>query len=183
MTLFLRFIDGFSDILGALGRLALGALILAMIYEVAARYVFGAPTLWAFDISYMLNGAIFLLGSAYALRRDVHVRIDFLSQRLPLRAQQILNGVVYLGVMAPLIGLFAWTAAGKAFAAYLSGEVEAVSPWAPLMWPFYAVIALGLTAFALQFIAEALKYFAGRIAPGQAESEAMAPPLTSETRP
>lgn len=58
------------------------ALVLMMIYEVFARYALHSPTLWAFDVSYMLNGCIFLLGCAYALKEEAHVRVDFLSSRL-----------------------------------------------------------------------------------------------------
>lgn len=171
MTQILKTIDGLSDILGFLGRLAIFALIIAMLYEVVARYVFGAPTLWSFDISYMLNGSIFLLGAGYALRTDVHVRIDFLSQKLPKRAQRVLNGAVYLLIMAPITGTFAWVASTKALKAFKSGEVESVSPWAPLVWPFYAIIAIGLVAFALQFIAEALKFLSGTKNPGETSGE------------
>ena len=45
-------------------------MVLAMIYEVFSRYALNSPTLWAFDISYMLNGCIFLLGCAYALKEE-----------------------------------------------------------------------------------------------------------------
>jgi len=65
--------------MASLGRLAIAILVVAMLYEVLARYVFNAPTLWAFDISYMLNGSIFILGAAFALQQDAHVRIDFLN--------------------------------------------------------------------------------------------------------
>lgn len=171
MTAFLKIIDGIAGVLGFVGRLVIFALILAMLYEVVARYVFGAPTLWAFDISYMLNGSIFLLGAAYALRCDVHVRIDFLSQRLSMRVQQLLNGLVFLVVMAPITTVFAWVAGKKALKAFTIGEVEAVSPWAPLVWPFYTVIAIGLVAFALQFVAEAFKLLSGRKNPGEAPGE------------
>ena len=47
-------------------------------YEVFARYMFGAPTDWAFDASYMLYGTLFMLAGAYALSRNGHVRGDFL---------------------------------------------------------------------------------------------------------
>ncbi|MGY3670977.1 TRAP transporter small permease subunit (plasmid) [Marinovum sp. KMM 9989] len=171
MTLLLNLCERFSRALGFFGRLAIFSLIVAMLYEVVARYAFGAPTLWAFDISYMLNGSIFLLGAAYSLQEDAHVRIDFLSQRFPLRVQQILNGAVYLLAMAPISFAFAWVAASKALKAFATGEVEAVSPWAPVVWPFYAVIALGIFAFALQFVIEALKYLSGSKKPGSAEPE------------
>ena len=171
MTYFRKSVEWFSDLLGVIGQLTIFALILSMLYEVIARYVFGAPTLWAFDISYMLNGSIFLLGAAYSLRLDAHVRIDFLSQRFSLRAQQMLNGVVYLLIMAPIFAAFTWVAGEKAFKAFSAGEVEHVSPWAPLVWPFYAVIAIGLLAFTLQFLVEALKYFLGEKRPGDADTE------------
>ncbi|WP_204114981.1 TRAP transporter small permease subunit [Shimia biformata] len=171
MTFFRNGIEGFSALLGGLGRLAIFALIVAMLFEVVARYVFGAPTLWAFDLSYMLNGSVFLLGAAYSLQKDAHVRIDFLSQRFPLRVQQGLNGLVFLLVMFPITLAFAWVSGAKALKAFHTGEVESVSPWAPLVWPFYAVIAVGLLAFALQFAAEAVKFLLGERTPGDADSE------------
>lgn len=171
MTFFRNGAEMLSAILGVIGRLTIFCLIAAMLYEVVARYAFGAPTLWAFDISYMLNGSIFLLGAAYSLREDAHVRIDFLSQKFPLRVQQLLNGLIYLLVMAPIFGAFTWVAGSKAYKAFASGEVEAVSPWAPLVWPFYAVIAIGLLAFALQFVLEAIKYLSGEKCPGGTDAE------------
>ena len=171
MTSILRLIDAVAGVLAWLGRCVIFALILAMLYEVVARYAFGSPTLWAFDISYMLNGSIFLLGAAYALRSDVHVRIDFLSQRLPMRAQQVLNGLVFLLIMTPIMVIFAWVSGKKAWKALITGEVESVSPWAPVVWPFYTVIAVGLAALALQFLGEAIKLLAGRKNPGEAPSE------------
>lgn len=47
-------------------------------YEVVARYLFRAPTPWAFDLSYMLYGTIFMMAGAYTLSRDGHVRGDFI---------------------------------------------------------------------------------------------------------
>ncbi|NRB19791.1 MAG: TRAP transporter small permease subunit [Rhodobacteraceae bacterium] len=171
MTFFRNSVEQLSAFLGVVGRLTIFSLIAAMLYEVVARYVFGAPTLWAFDISYMLNGSIFLLGAAYSLRQDAHVRIDFLSQKFPQRVQQLLNGLLYLLVMAPIFFAFTWVAGSKAIKALISGELESVSPWAPLVWPFYAVIAIGLLAFALQFVVEAIKYLSGEKCPGDTDPE------------
>lgn len=167
MRSFISIVDSFSSLLAALGRIVIAILVIAMLYEVVARYVFGAPTLWAFDISYMLNGSIFLLGAAFALRQDAHVRIDFLSQQFPPRVQRALNGGMYILVLAPLFGMFTYVACSKALKAFLTGELESVSPWAPYVWPFYSVIALGLFAFSLQFVSEGLKYLSGQIGPGQ----------------
>ena len=47
-------------------------------YEVFVRYVLNAPTPWAFDVSYIMYGTLFMMGGAYTLSRDGHVRGDFL---------------------------------------------------------------------------------------------------------
>ncbi|MCZ7657893.1 MAG: TRAP transporter small permease subunit [Xanthobacteraceae bacterium] len=166
-TLF-RAVDGLSEWLGRLAMLLLVALVCAMLYEVFMRYVVGRPTEWAFDISYMLNGALFYLAAGYAMRHNAHVRIDFLSSRLPEAWQARILGVALTFVFVPVIGLVAWATARKALTAYLSGAVEEVSPWAPRVWPFYSAIALGLAVFALQSLVEGLRFLASSRLPRQA---------------
>lgn len=159
-------IDSVSSLLGKTAMALTCLLVCSMLYEVIARYVFQSPTLWAFDLSYMLNGSIFLLAGAYSLKHEAHVRIDFLSTKLPLRFQQHLNAVVYAFIIGPIFIAFSWVSTHKAYKAFLTGEVENVSPWAPLVWPFYSIIALGLIAITLQLYIEALKFFRAEKVPG-----------------
>jgi TRAP-type C4-dicarboxylate transport system permease small subunit len=133
-------------------------LVLAMMLEVFSRYVLNAPTLWAFDISYMLNGAMFIFGCAYALKIDAHVRIDFLASRLKPTVQRWINGGFYLFLFAPILGALTWTAGKRTWHAFVTAEVEHVSPWAPLIWPFYSALAIGLAALTLQVVVEAYRY-------------------------
>ncbi|MFL9813668.1 TRAP transporter small permease [Stutzerimonas sp. VN223-3] len=146
-------------------------LVLAMILEVFSRYVLNAPTLWAFDISYMLNGAMFILGCAYALKVDAHVRIDFLATRLKPAVQRWLNGTFYLLLFAPILGALTWTTGKRAWHAFVIGEVEHVSPWAPLIWPFYSALAIGLAALTLQVLVDAYRYFTNQKQPSGGSPE------------
>jgi len=171
LMILLKMIDGISNVFAWLAKLLLMILVFAMIYEVVARYVFNSPTLWAFDISYMLNGTIFLLAAGFTLKADAHVRIDFLSAALPLKLQQYLNGFFYLLILLPIFTAFAYTATGKALLALSNGEVESVSPWAPLVWPFYLAIAAGLWGFALQFLADGARYALQLKTPGDHNGE------------
>jgi len=43
--------------------------------------------------------------------------------------------------------------------------VEHVSPWAPLIWPFYSALAIGLAALTLQVLVDAYRYFTGQKQP------------------
>jgi TRAP-type mannitol/chloroaromatic compound transport system permease small subunit len=156
---FLRLADGISLGLGYVSQAMVLILIASMIYEVVARYGFGAPTEWAFDIAYMSTGVLFVLGAARALREDAHVRIDFLSSRLPVRLRGAIDGTAFLLVLCPVFTWLSVVAGQRALRAWRLGEVEHVSPWAPLMWPFYTALTIGLAALALQLAAEGLRAF------------------------
>lgn len=172
----IRLIDRIAVILGFFAMAALVVLVLAMLYEVAARYVFNRPTLWAFDISYMLNGVMFYLAAAFALKSNAHVRIDFLSARLPERIQVWINLYFFLALLLPIITLLSWVSVQKAWRAWSTAEVEAVSPWAPLMWPFLTAIAIGMIGLTLQVLGEAARLAATGRMPASDEHTAPPPP-------
>ena len=71
-------IDRFSFFVGRTVCWLVPPIFLAMVYEIIARKLYVAPTLWAYDVSRMLYGALFMLGSGYALMRGVHIRADFI---------------------------------------------------------------------------------------------------------
>ena len=59
----IRIIDGFTDRTGTIISWLAVPLVLAVAYEVGARYLFNAPTVWAYDATYMLYGSLFMMGS------------------------------------------------------------------------------------------------------------------------
>lgn len=68
----------------------------AMVYEIFVRKVFVAPTLWAYDISRMLYGALFVLGAGYALSKGVHIRADFIYRNWRPRTQGLVDLTLYI---------------------------------------------------------------------------------------
>ena len=72
----IRAIDRFTDTIGRLVALSMAFLMAIITYEVVARYVFNAPTVWVFETSNFTNGAAFMLGCGYALLKGAHVRTD-----------------------------------------------------------------------------------------------------------
>ncbi|WP_050525755.1 TRAP transporter small permease subunit [Pseudorhodobacter aquimaris] len=160
-NLFLAIADGISLVLGYIAQAMVLILIGSMLYEVVARYAFGAPTEWAFDIAYMSTGVLFVLGAAQALREDAHVRIDFLAAKFPVRLRAGIDGVIYLFILCPVFAKLATIAGTRSWRAFVTAEVEHVSPWAPLMWPFYTALTVGLAALALQIAAEGIRALLG----------------------
>lgn len=159
-----RAIDALSELTGRIAIAMLVILVVAMVGEVFMRYALNRPSLWAFDLSYMLNGGLFYVGAGYAMKHHAHVRIDFLSSKLPETWQARIVGVALTFVFTPLLAIMSWTASRKALAAFTSGAVEEVSPWAPLVWPFYTAIAIGLVVFTLQSLVEGIRFLrSGRV--------------------
>ncbi|MBM3485537.1 MAG: TRAP transporter small permease subunit [Alphaproteobacteria bacterium] len=177
MTRLLAAVDRFTRFLAGVAMILFVVLISAMVFEVVARRVFNSPTIWAFDISYMTNGSVVFLGAAYTLLRNEHIRIDFLASRFPLRVQDMINAAFYIFAFLPALGVITWTALGEAWRTFITDELERVSTWAPVSWPFYTGIAIGLVGWWLQSIAATIRHVlavAGRgpspLRPGEAGS-------------
>ena len=66
---FSKKIDRFTSLAGNIVGWMLIPMILGLTYEVVARYAFGAPTIWAYDMTFMLYGAFFMLGASYTLQK------------------------------------------------------------------------------------------------------------------
>ncbi|MBI2880648.1 MAG: TRAP transporter small permease subunit [Candidatus Tectomicrobia bacterium] len=138
-------------------------LVFVTIYEVAARYAFNRPTIWSFDVIFMLHGSLFMLTGGYALQKKSHVRIDILSIRLPDRVQHAANLLAYAFLFLPAIWLLAEATIRRSYSAFLTGELELVSAWGPIVWPFFSTLALGLVLLWVQAFVEAVRHLIGMV--------------------
>ena len=106
-------------------------LTFAVSYEVFSRYVLGAPTDWAFDASYILYGALFIMAGAYALSRNAHVRGDFLYRAWQPKTQAWMDLVLYFLFFFPGIIAFIYSGYGFAAQSWVNHEHSAYSPDGP----------------------------------------------------
>lgn len=134
-------------------------LCLSMVYEVIARKYFLAPTMWAYDISRMVYGALFMLGAAYALSRGVHIRADFLYRNWSARTQGMVDTVLYLVFYFPGIALFMWTSIDYAWVAIDRGERGMDTAWMPYTGPIKSVLPISALLLLIQGVSETLKSF------------------------
>ncbi len=126
-------------------------------YEVFVRYLLRDPTSWAFDISYMMYGTLFMMAGAYTLSRDGHVRGDFVYRLWKPKVRATVELVLYFifffpGVLALVIA--GWNYSSRSWR-YL--EVSVMSPANVPIFQFKTVIvAAGLLLF-LQGIAQVFR--------------------------
>jgi len=81
-------------------------LMLAMVYEVLARKLFLAPTMWAYDMSRFFYGALFMLGAGYALSKGVHIRADFLYRNFKVKNTRPHRFLALYFILFPRIIIF-----------------------------------------------------------------------------
>lgn len=129
----------------------------ALVYEVVSRYIFNKPTIWAYDMTYMLSSTVFMLGTAYALRKGSHVRVDFLLALLKPRWQALMDAILYVVLYFPAMGLFFSISLRFAKQSWMQGELYPQSPWMPPIYPLKAVIPITILLLLLQGVAELIK--------------------------
>jgi TRAP-type mannitol/chloroaromatic compound transport system permease small subunit len=152
-----RIIDRFTDTAGTLIAWLNLPLVAAVAYEVTARYVFHAPTIWSFDITYMLYGTIFMLGAAYALHKGAHIRTDFFFEKWSVRTKGIIDSVAYLVFFFPSIFVFLLVSGAEGWYAYEINETSEQTPWRPILWPFKMVVPLACLLLLIQGVSETIK--------------------------
>lgn len=141
-----------------LGRAAAFVFVAAAavtVWEVGARYLFGAPTAWAHETTTTLCVVGFALGGAYAFARNEHIRITALTDRLPAAARRglevaaLLVGLLYLGGL----GHAAWNQAAESVWRFdATGWAPELTPGPP-NWPLPAIVRAGLALGTLLFLA------------------------------
>jgi TRAP-type mannitol/chloroaromatic compound transport system permease small subunit len=152
-----RGIDRFTDFTGALVAWLNVPLVAVVAYEVIARYVFNAPTVWSFDLTYMFYGTIFMLGSAYALHKGAHIRTDFFFERWSVRTRGIIDSIAYVAFFFPALIVFFGVTWGEAWYAFQIGEVSEQTPWRPILWPYKMVIPATCLLLMIQGLSETIK--------------------------
>jgi TRAP-type mannitol/chloroaromatic compound transport system permease small subunit len=152
----IRSIDRISDWCGRIVAWLILPLIAVMTYEVVIRHVW-EPTQWAYDSSYMLYGALFMLGAGYTLYRGAHIRTDFLYQKWPVKVQAAVDAACYLLLFFPGIAVFLWLGAEFAWASWLREERSVGSSWMPVIYPLKAVMPVAAGLLLLQGASEFLK--------------------------
>ncbi len=162
----ITFIDTLSTWVGKSFAWCILVLTFAYTYEVFVRYLLNNPTTWAFDISYTMYGALFMMGGAYTLARDAHVRGDVIYRLWPPRVQACIELTLIVLFLFP--GTAALVYAGYDYAAESwsyrpygfsgpAGEISVNSPAGVPVAPLKTILPVAALFVFIQGIAEFLR--------------------------
>jgi len=159
LSAIVRVIEKITGHAGLLIAWVVFPLILASVYEVVARYIFNAPTIWAFELGYMAMGVHALIGAAFALRERSHIRIDIFYSRYSDKTKAIIDTAGYLLLFMPVVIWVSYGLWDYWVEAFVNSEHSGQSAWNPLIWPFRLSFFIGFFLLALQGLAELIKCF------------------------
>jgi TRAP-type mannitol/chloroaromatic compound transport system permease small subunit len=157
MTKFLFFIDSLSMWVGKAFAWLILILTLGVSYEVFVRYVLTAPTTWAFDFSYIIYGAMFLMAGAYTLSRGGHVRADVVYRLWQPRTQATMDLVLYVLFFLPAVAAFIYAGWNYAAMSIRFKEVSIFSPAGIPVFPLKTLVPVTGVLLLLQGIAEIIR--------------------------
>ena len=149
-------IDTFNEKFGLYASYLVLPLIFVVVFEVFMRYLFNAPTSWAFELTVFLYGVHFCFALAYAHKHNTHVAIDVFESRLSEKPRTILRVATNAALFLPAIGLLTYYICVMAASSWQQWE-HASSSWAPPIYPLKTLMALGFILFFLQGVAKLIQ--------------------------
>lgn len=120
------------------------------VYEVVARYLFNAPTVWVHETTILLSAICFVVSGLYSLERREHIRITVLVDRFPPRLRRAID---WLGTALALTFLLAvawggWKLGWSALVGWETTQSALNSPTPAILKPLI-VLCAGLMALQL----------------------------------
>lgn len=151
--------DSISTWVGKTFAWSILVLTVVTVYDVTARYLFDAPTTWAYDTEYILYGTLFIMAGAYTLSRNGHVRGDVLYRLMPVRVQGAIDLVLFLVFFFPGVLALLYSGYDYARMSWLVNEHSSSSPAGPPIYPFKMLIPAAAFFLLIQGIAETIRAF------------------------
>lgn len=178
-----RMIDRLNEIIGEGISWALLAAVLICSGNALIRYGLNRSSNAWLEIQWYLFAAMFLLASAYTLRRNEHVRIDVIADRFSKRTQVWIDVFGFVFFMLPMTLVILYYAIPFALLSYTSQEMSGNSGGL-ILWPAKVLIPIGFFLLTLQGISELIKrigYLLGKVDASAFEKQAATPEEEIET--
>ncbi|MCP8885326.1 TRAP transporter small permease subunit [Devosia sp. XJ19-1] len=155
IKLFVRVVDRINRAVGRVAMLLLFAMAGVQLASTFSRLFFGVPINWALEMTQFMLATYFLLGAAYSLQENAHVRMDLLYSRLDPKRRAVTDAITIGFVIFYLVVLLrgGWSSTEYAV---VYGQKN-YSAWGPLMWPVKSLMTLGIFLMLLQAISNLFK--------------------------
>ena len=155
IRLFVRGVDALNRWVGRFAMLLFFVMAAVMLWSTISRALFGAPVNWALETTQFLLSAYYLLGGAYSLQHDAHVRMDLFYGRFSARHRAMVDAFTILFVIF-FLAVLLWGAVSATQYAIQYNQKN-YSAWSPILWPVKVAMTIGIFLMLLQVVAQFFK--------------------------
>ena len=157
MKTFIRIVDRLNEFVGRIVSWLTTLMVLVVFYDVVLRYVFNNGNIALQELEWHLFSIIFLLGSAYTLKKNGHVRVDILYTNFKDRTKAWINLFGSLFFLLPFSIIILISTQDFITSSWMVGEVSPNPGGLPARYILKAMIPLGFFFLILQGLAECFK--------------------------
>ncbi len=155
IRLFVKYVDAINYYVGRFAMFLIFPMGGILLYSTIMRVIFGYPVNWVMEMSQFMLSAYYLLGGAYSMQLDAHVRMDLFYGMMSPRRRAVMDSITIIAVIFYLAVLFR---AGFSSTEYsITYSQKNYTAWAPLLWPVKAIMTFGIFLMLLQTIATFFK--------------------------
>ncbi len=138
-----RFIDNINEKVGFAASWLTTILVVVVCYDVFTRYLLKKSSVAAQELEWHIFAVIFLVGAAYTLKHDKHVRVDVLYARFSPKRKAIINMIGCVIFLMPFIIMIIWTSRNFVANSYMFGETSPDPGGLPARYVLKGFIPLG----------------------------------------
>ena len=151
---FVRVVDAFNLRVGRFAMYLIFAMLAVLLYSSMSKTFF-TPSIWTLESAQFLMVAYFLLGGAYSMQLDAHVRMDLAYSAWSPRTRAVVDAVTVLMLIFYLVMLLIGGISSTEYA--IEYKETSYSAWSPYMAPIKIVMCFGIVLMLLQAIATFFK--------------------------
>jgi TRAP-type mannitol/chloroaromatic compound transport system permease small subunit len=148
---YVRAVEAVSRFFGRIAMYLVFAMMFVLLWSAFMRTGFNRPPLWAVEMSQFLLAAYYILGGAWTLKLDSHVRMDLLYSRWTPRKRAFADTITSVCLLTYL-AVMIWGGVSSSAYALEYGQRAATS-WRPPMAPIKLIMTFGLVLMLLQTVA------------------------------
>jgi TRAP-type mannitol/chloroaromatic compound transport system permease small subunit len=161
----MKIIESINEKIAKITSYCLILLILSLVYEVFARYVFSAPTVWSSDATYFLCSIAIIFAMAYTWQMGGHVSVDMILVKFSVKAQAFWNVFFMLTMFFLCWILIVWAMVPNVIESWRILERSSIGYFPPI-YPYKTWILIGTFMLVLQgvnvFIKEIYRLIKGK---------------------
>ena len=143
-----------NEFIGKAASFLILALIGIIVFEVLSRYFFNAPTKWSNEISQYLLAGVVMLGGAFCLVHNEHVRVDIFYRNFRRKNRVFVEVLTCLLVLS-FVSAMVWKGSELCVDAFVHDKRSMTILELPL-FPSMVLVPIGAALLGLQSIANAL---------------------------